>query len=173
MTVDPSELWTQKPLLGCQRGRGANLALDLAFAEHHRVEAGGDTKEVRRDVLLVSGVEGTREPAGDDGRLFEQRTPQRGLARPRISHRGVELRPVARGERDRFLDHGLPTEGPEDGADASLVEGGLPPIVDRGRLVGQADGEQALGVRAFSLLVIRGRPVRRDRRGARAACECA
>ena len=79
--------------------RLAHLAEDLALADDHRVEAGGDAEEVRDRGVVVVRVDEVGELVGIDARhvgeevahVLHRRVEQRGV--------GVDLGAVARGEQ--------------------------------------------------------------------------
>ena len=71
------------------------MALDLALADHHRIEARGDPEQMRDGVVLVERVEGALQSSLIEPRLLEQGAPERGLPDAGVLDDGVELRPVA------------------------------------------------------------------------------
>ena len=95
LPVDAGEQAPQQPFLGGAISGGADLALDLAFADHHRIEARGDPEQMRDDVVLVERVEGALQSSLLEPRVLEQSAPERGLPDAGVLDDGVELRPVA------------------------------------------------------------------------------
>ena len=81
--------------------RLAHLAEDLALADDHRVEPGGDPEEVRDRGVVVVGVEQVGELVGVDARGVGEEVAH--VLHRRVEQRGVrvDLGAVARGEQDR------------------------------------------------------------------------
>ena len=93
------EQLARRALLLGELPRVAHLAEDLALADDHRVEPGGDAEEVRDRAVVVVRVEVLGEVVGLRRRLLGEEVED-------VRHRGVELRAarvdldaVARGEQ--------------------------------------------------------------------------
>ena len=95
LPVDPGEQGPQQPFLRGAISGGADLALDLALADDHRIEARGDPEQMRDGVVLVERVESALQSSLIEPRLLEQSAPERGLPDAGVLDDGVELRPVA------------------------------------------------------------------------------
>ena len=70
-------------LLGARAPRRAHLALDLALADDHRVEAGGHPEELGRRAVVAQHVAGAGELVGRDAGVGDDRLGQRVLGERR------------------------------------------------------------------------------------------
>ena len=123
--------------------RLAGLAEDLALADDHRVESGGDLEEVRDGALVVVDVEVRQQRLGG---LLGARDEQAGEvldAAVEAVDLGVDLEPVAGHDRGRLGDV-LTADHVGDQLDRAVgVEGEALEELDRSRLVGDADDQNA------------------------------
>jgi hypothetical protein len=88
---------------------GSHLALHLALAEDHRVEARGDTEQVRGGDPVVVDVACLGELVGADTAVVDESLGEHGLAPRRVGHDRKQLRPIAGGQ-DRALADGRVAE---------------------------------------------------------------
>ena len=129
-------------LLGGELPRRAHLALDLALAHHHRVEAGGHPEELGRRAVVAQQVAGAGELVRGDLGVGHQAARHDVLGRAGIDGGGVDLGAVAGGERDH-LGHGLLlAQLPKEGAHALVGQGGLLALLHRSGLVGEPEDQE-------------------------------
>ena len=108
-----------------QAQRLAGLAEDLALADRHRVEAGGDVEEVRDGAVVVVDVEVRQDRADRLAGSVDQHPGDVLDAAVEAVHVGVDLQPVAGGD-DRHLGDVLAGGGLVDQlVHAAAVEGDL------------------------------------------------
>src|SRR5205807_125696 len=81
-----------------------HLALDLTLADDHRIEPGGDTKQVSRGVDARVDVDDVAETLGRAPRALGEPLEHGGLGGLDAVRRDVELGAVTRGERDALVD---------------------------------------------------------------------
>ena len=84
--------------------RGADLAEDLALAEHGRVEPGGDLEQMRRGRLVVLAVEVRVELVGGERAELAEEVADVGVGAVEALGDGVDLDPVARAEHGHLAD---------------------------------------------------------------------
>ena len=126
--------------------RLAGLAQDLALAEHHRVQPGGDVEQVRDRAVVVVHVEVRQHLVGRLAGALADHPRDRLDAAVEAVDVGVDLGAVAGGEHRRLGDVLALGDLADQLLHALGVEGD--PLQDRdgGRVVGDAHDQDAHGV---------------------------
>ena len=104
---------------------GSHLALHLALAEDHRVEAGGDPEQVPGGGPIVVDVACPGELVGADAAVVDEGLAEHGLAPRRVGDDRKQLGPIAGGQDRALADGRVAQQRAEQRPGGGLGQAGL------------------------------------------------
>ena len=132
--------------------RGADLAEDLALAEHRRVETGGDLEQVAGRGLVVLAVEVRVQLVGDEAAELAEEVADVGVGAVEALGDGVDLGAVARAEHGDLAE--VVPAGEAGDRLGDVVGGDRQPLEDRqrsGAVVDTDDDDRTWRTPAYAL----------------------